>query len=155
MIASCDGERLSECDTRVGTPQMRARLQPVQPSEPERWRYMARRRRGQFPEPRKERGLWKIRYRTDQAQPDGTIRRVQRTKCLGPLEGMTLTQARKAAREFLQPINDVAPGIEHADKTMNQLILSWRVSVMHPKGARQILSLCPGIVRGFHTARPA
>jgi len=91
---------------------------------------MARRRRGQFPEPRKENNLWKIRYRTDQAQHDGTIRRVQRTKCLGPIGTMTLTQARKAAVEFLQPINDVEPGLEHADKTVNQLIARWRVSVM-------------------------
>ena len=82
----------------------------------------ARRRRGQFPQPTKERGQWKIRYWTDQAQPDGTVRRVRKTKCLGRVDDMTLTEARKATQRFLQPINDVEEGIEHSEKTMNQLI---------------------------------
>jgi hypothetical protein len=65
---------------------MIARLSSVQPGEPSRdrrWRRMARRRRGQFPQPKKENGQWKIRYYTDQAQADGDIRRVRKTKCLG------------------------------------------------------------------------
>ena len=87
---------------------------------------MARRRRGQFPKPKKEKGQWKIRYYTDQAQEDGIVRRVRKTKCLGRVGEMTLTEARKEAQRFLQPINDVEPGVEHAEKTMNQLIAQWR-----------------------------
>ena len=86
---------------------------------------MARRRRGQFPQPKKERGLWRIRYWTDQAQADGTVRRVRKTKCLGRVEEMTLTQARKEAQRFLGPINDVQEGTEHTEKTMNELIRRW------------------------------
>ena len=87
---------------------------------------MARRRRGQWPQPKKERGLWKIRYWADVAQPDGSIKRKRRTKCLGRVEEMTLTQARKEASRFLQPINDVEEGIEHTEKMMNDLIAQWR-----------------------------
>ena len=90
---------------------------------------MARRRRGQFPQPTKERGLWKIRYWADVARPDGTIERKRRTKCLGRVEEMTLTQARKEAARFLQPINDVEEGIEHTEKTVNDLIAQWRTLV--------------------------
>ena len=90
---------------------------------------MARRRRGQFPQPKQERGLWKIRYWADVAQPDGSIVRKKRTKCLGRVEEMTLTEARKKAQLFLQPINDVEEGIEHTEKTMNDLIDQWRVLV--------------------------
>jgi integrase len=90
---------------------------------------MARRRRGQFPEPKKENGQWKIRYWTDQAQPDGSIRRVRKTKCLGLTDQMTLTEARKEASRFLQPINDVEEGTEHTGKTMEQLIARWRKAV--------------------------
>ena len=39
---------------------------------------------------------------------------------------MTYTEARKEAQRFLQPINDVEPGVEYAEKTMNQLIAQWR-----------------------------
>ena len=90
---------------------------------------MARRRRGQFPKPKKEKGQWKIRYYTDQAQEDGIVRRVRKTKCLGRIEEMTLTEARKEAQRFLQPINDVEEGIEHSEKTMNQLIALWRETI--------------------------
>ncbi len=87
---------------------------------------MARRRRGQFPTPKKEKGLWKIRYRTDQAQPDGTVRRVKKTKCLGKTSEMTLREAKKEAQRFLQPINDVEPGIEFSGRTVDELIEAWR-----------------------------
>ena len=90
---------------------------------------MARRRRGQFPKPKKEKGQWKIRYYTDQAQEDETVQRVRKTKCLGRVEEMTLTEARKEAQRFLQPINDVEPGVEYAEKTVDQLILQWRRAV--------------------------
>ena len=90
---------------------------------------MARRRRGQFPQPRKENKLWKIRYWADVAQPDGSIKRKKRTKCLGRVEQMTLTEARKEAQRFLQPINDVEESSEHTDKTMNDLINQWTVLV--------------------------
>jgi hypothetical protein len=50
---------------------------------PPGWRAKARRRRrGQVPVPKPVRGSWKIWYRVDQLQPDGSIRRVQRTKAL-------------------------------------------------------------------------
>ncbi len=90
---------------------------------------MARRRRGQFPIPREEKGQWKIRYYTDVAQPDGTVRRPRKTKCLGRVKDMTLTEAKKEAARFLQPINDVEPGIEYAEKTLNELIHRWRRDV--------------------------
>jgi hypothetical protein len=90
---------------------------------------MARRRRGQFPKPKKENGQWKIRYWTDQAQPDGSIRRVRKTKCLGKLSEITSREAQKEAQRFLQPINDVVEGIEHAEKTVSQLIAQWQVAV--------------------------
>ena len=90
---------------------------------------MARRRRGQWPTPKKEKGQWKIRYYTDQAQEDGTVRRVKKTKCLGRVEDLTLTEARKETARFLQAINDVEPGIEHAEKTLNELIHRWRRDV--------------------------
>ena len=70
---------------------------------------MARRRRGQFPIPKKENGQWKIRYYTDQAQPDGSVRRVRKTKCLGKVEQMTLREAKKEAQRFLEAINHVEP----------------------------------------------
>ena len=90
---------------------------------------MARRRRGQFPEPKKENGQWKIRYYTDQAQPDGSIRRVRKTKCLGRVDQMTSREAKKEAQRFLQPINDVEPSAENTEKTMDELIQQWRSSV--------------------------
>src|SRR5690606_7901526 len=70
-----------------------------------------------------------FRYYTDQAQPDGTVRRVKKTKCLGRVEELTFREAKKEAARFLQPINDVEPGIEHAEKTLNELIHRWRRDV--------------------------
>jgi integrase len=90
---------------------------------------MARRRRGQFPEPKQENGQWKIRYWADEAQDDGSRKRVRKTKCLGRVEDLTLTQARKEVWRFLEPINDVAEGSEHSSKTMVQLIATWNESV--------------------------
>ncbi len=90
---------------------------------------MARRRRWQSPTPRKERGQWKIRYYTDLAQPDGTVQRVKKTKCLGRVEEMTFTEAKKESARFLQPINDVEPGIEYQEKTLNDLVQLWERDV--------------------------
>lgn len=42
---------------------------------------------------------------------------------------MTFREAQKEAQKFLQPINDVEEGIEHAEKTMNQLITQWREAI--------------------------
>ena len=90
---------------------------------------MARRRRGQFPQPKEENGQWKIRYYTDQAQPDGSIRRVRKTRCLGHVSEMTLTEARKEAIRFVQPINDVESYSAYAEQTVNDLIQQWRLAV--------------------------
>jgi integrase len=54
---------------------------------------------------------------------------VRKTKCLGPVEAMTFREARKEAQRFLEAINDVAPGVEHAEKTVDQLIRQWRAAV--------------------------
>ena len=78
---------------------------------------MARRRRGQFPEPKQENGQWKIRYWAAEAQDDGSRKRVRKTKCLGRAEDLTLTQARKEVWRFLEPINDVAEGARRVKKT--------------------------------------
>jgi integrase len=90
---------------------------------------MARRKTYQKPEPYEENGQWKIKYRVPVEQEDGSIRREQRTKCLGSVAEMTPSEARKERDRFLQPINDVAPGVEHSRKTMAQLIARWRTSV--------------------------
>lgn len=90
---------------------------------------MARRKTYQKPEPRKENGQWKIRYRAPVEQPDGSIRREQRTKCLGDVAEMNLSQARKERDRFLGPINDVTPGVEHGRKTMRDLVTRWQDAV--------------------------
>lgn len=90
---------------------------------------MARRRRGQFPEPKQENGQWKVRYWTDEAQPSGLRCRVRKTKCLGSVDELTVTQARKEALRFLEPINDVEEVAEHSGQTMKQLITKWREAV--------------------------
>src|SRR5712692_268834 len=111
---------------------MFGKLQTVQPDEPARqggWRHMARRKTYQKPEPREVNGQWKIWYRTPIEQPDGTIKRVQRLKCLGPVSELTPSQAKKERDKFLLPINDVAVGIEHARKTMAHLIARWRQAI--------------------------
>ncbi|MDA1234027.1 MAG: hypothetical protein O3A53_04430, partial [Acidobacteria bacterium] len=54
---------------------------------------------------------------------------VKKTKCLGRVEDMILTEAKKERDLFLQPINDVEPGIEHAERTLNELIHRWRRDV--------------------------
>src|SRR3990167_4955917 len=78
---------------------MFGKLHPVQPGAPAttkgRWRHMAQRKTYQKSEPTEENGQWKIRYRVPIEQSDGSIRRVQKTKCLGSVSGMTLSQARK------------------------------------------------------------
>ena len=88
-----------------------------------------RRRRGQNPKPKKENGQWKIRYWIDQSQPDGTVRRVKKTKCLGKVGEMAFSRASAEVRRFLQPINDLEEGIEYSEKTVNQLVARWREAV--------------------------
>ena len=90
---------------------------------------MARRKRGQFPMPKKENGQWKIRYYIDQVRSDGSVRRVRKTKCLGRIDAMTSVQARKEAMRFLQDVNDVQPWVEHSDRTLAELVDHWRVTV--------------------------
>jgi integrase len=90
---------------------------------------MARRKTYQKPEPKVENGLWKIRYREPVEQPEGTIRREQRTKCLGSVLEVTLSEARKERDRFLQRINDVAVGVEHGRKTMAMLVARWTAAV--------------------------
>ena len=54
---------------------------------------MARRRRpGQVPVPKKVNNSWKIWYRADQVQSDGSVKRVQRTKVLGKVSEMNLSR---------------------------------------------------------------
>ena len=90
---------------------------------------MAHRKTYQKPEPTEENGQWKIRYRVPIEQSDGSIRREQKTKCLGSVAEMTLNQARKERDHILQPINDVAPGIEHTGKAMRLLVARWRQAI--------------------------
>ena len=90
---------------------------------------MAHRKTYQKPEPMEENGQWKIRYRVPLEQPDGSIRRMQKTKCLGSVVEMTLSEARKERDRVLQPINDVAPGIEHTGKTIDHLIARWKEAI--------------------------
>ena len=111
---------------------MGAIIHPVQPGNVAKkgtWRQMARRKTYQKPEPKEENGQWKIRYREPVEQPDGTIRREQRTKCLGSASEMTLSEARKERDNFLKPINDVATGVEHRRKTMEMLISRWNLAI--------------------------
>jgi integrase len=42
---------------------------------------------------------------------------------------MTLSEARKERDRFLQPINDVAVGVEHGRKTMAMLVARWTTAV--------------------------
>lgn len=60
---------------------------------------------------------------------DGSVARVRKTKCHGRVEEMTYREARKAAQQFLDPINDLKTGIEHREKTVNDLITNWRAAV--------------------------
>src|SRR5579875_41017 len=83
------------------------------------WRLMARRRRGQFPIPKKENGQWKIRYWADERQDDGSRKRIRKTKCLGSIEELTFTQANK----------EVVEGSEYSKKTMAHLIAAWNESI--------------------------
>jgi len=88
-----------------------------------------RRRRGQNPTPYKERSRWKFKYRIDQAQADGSVRRVQKTKVLGRVDEMSFSEACREARKFLTPIDELNPGIEHSRRTMAELIQRWREAV--------------------------
>lgn len=77
----------------------------------------------------KEKGQWKIRYWADEAQPNGSVRRVQRTKCLGRLAELNFSQACRARDEFLGPVNSLEVGIEHSRRTMADLISRWKTDV--------------------------
>jgi integrase len=91
---------------------------------------MARRRRpGQIPVPKKVHGSWKIWYRADQVQADGSIRQVQRTKVLGKVATMTVSQAHAEALRFVQPINDLVTGVEFDRHTVAALVEAWRRTV--------------------------
>ena len=88
-----------------------------------------RRRRGQNPKPYQENERWKFKYRIDQAQADGQVRRAQRTKVLGRLDEMTFSEACREVRKFVQPIDDLRPGIEFSSRTVRDLIQKWRRTV--------------------------
>jgi integrase len=91
---------------------------------------MARRRRGQFPEPFEERGLWKVKYWDYPHDVDGTkLPRVKRTKCLGRVGEVTIQQARKQACKVVEPINDAREGSEHRQRTMAELFGAWRSAI--------------------------
>ena len=89
----------------------------------------ARKRRGQFPKPTKERNQWKVRYRIYITQPDGTVKPVPKTKCLGSVEVVTYAEARMAVAKLLTPVNKAQPGIEYRGKTLDSLIAKWRKAV--------------------------
>ena len=91
---------------------------------------MARRRRpGQVTVPKKVNNSWKIWYRADQVQSDGSVKRVQRTKVLGKVSEMNLSQASAEALRFVQPVNDLAPGVEFDRHTFGVLVEKWRKTV--------------------------
>ena len=87
---------------------------------------MARRRRCQTPKPYLVGGkTWKISYRRDVAQPDGSVAYKLTTKVLGRSPDMSRAQAQREALRLIQPINEVQPQIENAGKTMNDLAKLW------------------------------
>ena len=109
-----------------------------------------RRRRGQNPKPYKERDRWKFKYRTDEVQPDGSIRRVQKTKVLGRTDEMSFSEACREARQFVDPIDKLQPGIEHSKRTMADLIQRWRRAIA-PNLKR---STCDSYEWGFKRIEP-
>lgn len=88
-----------------------------------------RRRRGQNPKPYQERSRWKFKYRIDQAQADGSVRRVQKTKVLGRTDEMSFSEACREARKFITPIDELSPGVEHSERSMAELIQCWREAI--------------------------
>ena len=109
-----------------------------------------RRRRGQNPKPYKERDRWKFKYRTDEVQQDGSIRRAQRTKVLGRTDEMSFSEACREARQFVDPIDKLQPGIEHSKRTMADLIQRWRQAIA-PNLKR---STCDSYEWGFKRIEP-
>jgi integrase len=79
--------------------------------------------------PKPVRGSWKIWYRVDQLQTDGSIRRFQRTKALGRVSEMTASEARAAALRFVQPFNDRVVGVEFRGHTLEALAARWEQTV--------------------------
>lgn len=53
----------------------------------------------------KRRKVWVFRWREDVAQPDGSLKRIQRAETLGPVSRITRQQARKVLDERLGPLN--------------------------------------------------
>lgn len=53
----------------------------------------------------KRRKVWVIRWREDVAQPDGSVKRIQRAETLGPVSKITRQQAKKVLEERLAPLN--------------------------------------------------
>jgi integrase len=68
---------------------------------------MARRRyqKGSIRKRGKRNPVWELQWWTDFIKPDGTLGRNRESVILGPVTGMTLRQARKAAEEHLRPLN--------------------------------------------------
>jgi integrase len=62
-------------------------------------------------------------------QLDGSIQQVQRTKILGRVGEMTVSQARSEALRFVQPINDLVLGVEYDRHTVIALVEKWRQTV--------------------------
>ena len=110
-----------------------------------------RRRRGQNPKPYKERDRWKFKYRIDQAQPDGSVKRVQKTKVLGRTDEMSFSEASREARKFVTPIDELQPGVEHSERTMADLIRAWREAIA-PNLKR---STCESYGWAFKRIKPA
>jgi len=68
---------------------------------------MARRRyqKGSIRKRGKRDPIWELQWRIDRILPDGSIEPERESRILGRVAEMTLRQARKAADEILQPIN--------------------------------------------------
>ena len=87
---------------------------------------MARRRRCQTPKPVLRGDRWRIVFRRDVAQPDGSIAYKQTSITLGGYPEMTRAEAQRAALKLIEPINEVDPAVEHSRRTMSDLIDRWR-----------------------------
>lgn len=110
-----------------------------------------RRRRGQNPQPYRERDRWKFKYRIDQAQPDGSVKRVQKTKVLARADEMSFSEACREAREFVTPIDELKPGVEHSERSMADLIQRWQEAIA-PNLKR---STCESYEWAFKRIKPA
>jgi integrase len=83
---------------------------------------MARKRRYQSVRPKLENGQWKLRFY------DLNGRR--RTKCLGTRETTTAAEAKRAADDFLRPINNAAGGLVAArERSVGDVAAQWRKAI--------------------------